>query len=130
MGKTEEAFTFYKSIFGGEFSMLQRLKDTPDADKLPEHEKEMIMHVALPIGNITLMGTDALESMGHKLQFGDNLSLSISPDSLEDGQRIFTALSEGGKVGMPMQLMFWGAWFGTCTDKFGVQWMVNVEVKK
>ena len=126
MGNTEEAFNFYKSAFGSEFTVLQRLKDTPDGDKLSPEDQQKIMHVSLPVGkNMILMGTDALESMGHSLTFGNNFHLTVSPDSEEQAQQIFDKLAAGGKADMPLQKMFWGAIFGSLTDKYGVKWMVN-----
>jgi PhnB protein len=131
MGNTEEAFNFYKSVFGGEFMMLQRMKDTPDAAKLPAGEREKIMHIALPIGKgNVLMGTDMLESMGHKMNQGNNISLSLSTESEAETEKLFKGLSAGGQVGMPLEKMFWGAYFGMCTDKFGIQWMVNYDYSK
>jgi len=131
MGNTEDAFNFYKSVFGGEFAMLQRMKDTPDGDKLPAGEREKIMHVSLPIGKGNmLMGTDMLESMRHKMNQGNNISLSLSTDSEEETEKLFKALSAGGQIGMPLEKMFWGAYFGMCIDKFGIQWMVNYDYKK
>jgi len=125
-GTTEEAFTFYKSVFGGDFKFLQRFKDTPEAPKVPDKEKEMIMHVALPVGKgNTLMATDALESMGQKLSFGNNIYLSIEAESKEEAKKIFNGLSTGGKVTMPLQDTFWGAYFGMLKDKFGILWMVS-----
>jgi len=125
-GKTEEAFNFYKSVFGGEFIMLQRFSDTPDSDKLPPTVKDKIMHVSLPIGkNNILMGTDACEEMGFNIRQGNNYYICISPDSREEADKLFTGLSEGGKINMPIQDMFWGAYYGDLTDKFGTQWMVN-----
>jgi PhnB protein len=123
-GNTEEAFNFYKSVFGGEFSALQRLKDTPDADKIPASAREKIMHVALPIGGNVLMGTDVTETMP-QVTFGTNSSISIDAASEEEANKLFNGLSAGGKVEMPLAKMFWGAYFGMFTDKFGVQWMVN-----
>lgn len=131
MGKTEEAFNFYKSVFGGEFLTLQRFKDTPHAGEIPAGDQNKIMHVALRVGRSNvLMGTDALESMGHTLNAGNNISLSLNTESEEETDRLFQGLSAGGTVGMPLQKMFWGAYFGMCTDKFGVQWMVNYEYPK
>ena len=125
-GTTEEAFTFYKSVFGGDFKFLQRFKDTPEAPKVPDKEKEMIMHVALPVGKgNTLMATDALESMGQKLNFGNNIYLSIEAESKEEAKKIFNGLSTGGKITMPLQDTFWGAYFGMLKDKFGILWMVS-----
>ena len=123
-GNTEEAFNFYKSVFGGEFKMLQRLKDTPDSDKIAANEQNLIMHVALPIGNNVLMGTDVPSSMP-QVVFGTNSSISIDAANKEEAEKLFNGLSSGGVVGMPLQQMFWGALFGFFTDKFGVQWMVN-----
>jgi PhnB protein len=127
-GNTEDAFNFYKSVFGGEFVMLQRFKETPDADKLSAEEQEKIMHVALPIGKGTiLMATDALESMGQTLVNGSNFSLAIGADSEQEADSLFNRLAAGGKVEMPLQKTFWNAYFGMLTDKFGVQWMINYE---
>jgi PhnB protein len=125
-GTAEEAFTFYKSVFGGEFSSVQRFKDTPEADKIPAAERDKIMHIALPIGNgVRLMASDALDSMGQKLSVGNNFYLSINVDSKQEADRVFNGLSKGGKVEMPMQNMFWGEYFGMFADKFGIQWMVS-----
>ena len=135
MGKTEEAFNFYRSVFRTEFSgQLQRMSDVP-ADpampKLSDAEKNMVMHIELPIvGGHILMGTDALESMGHKLVFGNNVSINLEPDTRAEAKRLFEALGQGGKVTMELQDMFWGAYFGAVTDKFGVQWMVNCTAAK
>jgi len=129
-GNTEEVFNFYKAAFGGEFHMFQRFGDTPGGDKMSDEDKQKIMHVSLPIGKgSVLMGTDALESMGHKVHMGDNISLAIGTESEEEANHLFTALSEGGKVTMPLQKTFWNAYFGMFTDKFGIQWMVNYDYK-
>ena len=125
MGQTEEAFNFYRSVFGGEFVMLQRFKDTPHGDQMSAEDKEKIMHIALPVGENLLMATDCLESMGQKLTFGTNISISLNPTRLDEAKRLFNGLSDGGKVEMPLEKMFWGDHFGFFTDKFGVQWMVN-----
>ena len=125
-GTTEEAFNFYKSVFGGEFSMFQRFGDTPNCEQIPESERNKIMHVSLPISNgYVLMATDATESMGFKLNVGNNSYICISPDSKEEATRLFNGLSAGGNVEMPLQDMFWGAYYGSFTDKFGIKWMVN-----
>ncbi|WP_423146700.1 VOC family protein [Rubrolithibacter danxiaensis] len=127
-GNTEKAFNFYKSVFGGEFLAVIRFKDTPEAARVPEDEKNKIMHIALPIGNNILMATDALESMGHTINSGNNYHISISPESKEEAIRLFNELSEGGIVHVPIEKMFWG-YFGMFTDKFGIQWMVNYDEK-
>lgn len=129
MGSTEEAFEFYRRAFGGEFTSFQRMADVPTMEgqpPLPEHERDLIMHVELPtLGDHVLMGTDALESMGHSLSFGNNVSINLEPDTREETDRLFAALSEGGELTMPMTDMFWGGYFGTLTDRYGVQWMFN-----
>lgn len=128
-GNTEEAFNFYKSVFGGEFAgEISRFKDTPDGDKLPENEREKVMHVALPIGaGNMLMGTDSLESMGQSVTMGNNIHISIHPESKEETERLFNGLSAGGTIEMPLEKMFWGAWFASFTDQFGVRWMINYD---
>ena len=129
-GHTEAAFNFYRSVFGGEFAMLQRFKDTGHGDDMSAEDKEKIMHIALPIGeNVILMGTDTLESFGQILKEGDNFSLSVSTGSEEEATTIFNKLSEGGKINMPLEKAFWGAFFGMLTDKFGIQWMVSYDEK-
>jgi PhnB protein len=130
-GSTEVAFNFYKSVFGGEFAALIRFKDTPEAGKITENEKDKIMHITLPIGvGNTLMASDVLESMGHTLTSGNNFYLSISADSEADADKIFKGLSAGGKVTMPLEKTFWGSYFGMLTDKFGIRWMVSYDYKQ
>jgi PhnB protein len=125
-GNTEEAFNFYKSVFGGEFVGLTRFKDTPEGARLNANEKELLMHVSLPIGKgNALMGTDSLESMGHKITAGNNFHLAIETDNKDEAEKIFKGLSAGGKVTMPLADTFWGAYFGMLNDKFGIQWMVS-----
>lgn len=127
-GNTEEAFNFYKSVFGGEFAALMRFKDNQECSAMSESDKERIMHIALPIDNGSiLMGTDSLESMGQKLTVGNNFYIALAPDSKEEADRLFNGLSEGGKIEMPLQDMFWGGYFGSFADKFGVQWLVNYD---
>ena len=126
-GNTEEAFEFYQSVFGGEYLALMRFSDSPDGASVPAADKGKLMHISLPVGDTVLMGTDALESMGHKLVTGTNFSLSLNPTQLEEGEKYFNALSAGGKVQVPFQKSSWGAHFGMLTDKFGIQWMVNVD---
>jgi PhnB protein len=131
LGNTEEAFNFYKSVFGGEFTNVSRFKDTPEGDKLSASDANKIMHISLPIGKgNTLMGTDSLESMGHKLNVGDNMMLSLETENKAETEKLFNGLSAGGKVEVPLADMFWGAYFGMFTDKFGVKWMVNYTYPK
>ena len=128
LGNTEEAFNFYKSVFGGEFTTLQRFKDVPGTENISEADKEKIMHVSLPIGKDgVLMATDALESMGHKLTIGNNINISINTESEKEAETIFNGLSAGGKIEMPLEKTFWGAYFGMFEDKFGIKWMVNYD---
>lgn len=129
-GTSEEAFNFYKSVFGGEFTTMERFKNTPDGDKLSPEDANKIMHIALPIGGNTLMATDALESMGQTLTQGNNFHLSIHTESKAEADKLFAALGVGGKVEMPLMYMFWGAYFGMLNDKFGIKWLVNYEPKK
>ena len=130
-GNTEEAFLFYKTVFGGEFITFQRFKDVPDlpgAEMMSPSDLNQIMHVALPIGDgNVLMATDVLESFGHPKVSGNNISISVGADSAEEAHQIFNALSLGGKAEMPLEEAFWGALFGMLTDRFGIQWMVNYQ---
>ena len=128
-GNAEEAFNFYRSVFGGEFAAVMRFKDSPPQYQGSEKESEKIMHIALPIGGNILMGTDVLEPMP-QVTFGTNSSICITPDTEEQAKQLFDGLSAGGQIGMPLEKMFWGALFGFFTDKYGVQWMVNYELKK
>lgn len=130
-GQTEEAFNLYKSVFGGEFQVIQRFKDMPDGDKMSAEDGNKIMHISLPIGNgNVLMGTDCLESIGQKVNAGNNFSISVSTDSEAESDQIFNALAAGGKVVMPLEKTFWGAYFGMLTDRFGIQWLVNFDYQK
>ena len=105
---------------------LSRVLETPEASRLSKEEAEKIMHVALPIGKDNLiMATDALESMGHPFKPGNNFHLTIETDSEDEANKIFNALSAGGKITMPLAKTFWNAYFGMVNDKFGVQWMIN-----
>ncbi len=126
-GNTEAAFSFYKSVFGGNLSLM-RWSDNPQCGEMSENDKNKVMHVALPIGNgNVLMASDSLESMGQKLTEGNNVQIAIAPESKEEANRLFNGLSAGGKVEMPLQDMFWGGYFGSFTDKFGVHWLVNYD---
>jgi len=125
-GNTEEVFNFYKSVFGGEFSTLTRFKDHPEAcNGLPMAEQHGIMYVALPIGkNSILMATD-VPSVMPQVTTGTNMSISITADSKAEADALFSGLSEGGKISMPLTTMVWGDYFGMLTDKFDIQWMVS-----
>jgi PhnB protein len=126
-GNAQEAFDFYKSVFGGDFSSVVRFRDLPmEGVTIPEDDQDKMMHISLPIGedNI-LMASDALESLGQQLVQGNNVYISVQPTSREEADRIFTALSEGGDIEMPIADQVWGDYFGSLKDKFGVLWMVN-----
>lgn len=132
---TEEAFNFYKSVFGSEFTGdIARFGDIPPSDDMPhipEEDKNLVMHIALPIlGGHVLMGTDAPESMGFRVNPGNNVYINLEPDTREETRRLFYALAAGGKIEQDLQDMFWGDYYGSCKDKFGVQWMFNCTEKK
>jgi PhnB protein len=125
-GNSEEAFNFYRSVFGGEFLNIQRFKDTPEGPKVSEKEKDMLMHISLPVGKgNVMMATDTLDSLGQKLTVGNNITLSIETESKAEAEKIFNGLSAGGKVTMPLQDTFWKAYFGMVNDKYGIHWMVS-----
>ena len=126
-GNTEEAFNFYRSVFGGEFQAVVRFSDAGgESFGIPAQDLDKIMHIALPIGgNSILMGTDSLESIGQKLNVGNNVYIILDVDSPEEAEKLFDGLSEGGKVEMPLNKTEWAERYGICADKYGVQWMVN-----
>lgn len=125
-GQAEEAFNFYKSVFGGEFSGIMKMKEAPGTENLSEEEQNRVMHVSLPIGkDIVLMASDILPSMGHKLVKGNNNYISLHSGSKEEADRLFKGLSADGDIEMPMEDQFWGDYFGSFTDKFGICWMIN-----
>ena len=132
-GNCEEAFHFYKSVFGGEFGMVGRYKDMPPSDQqhMGAVDGEKIMHISLPISNETvLMGSDVGGEWAKHTVEGNNIQLSVNAESEDDAKRIFNALSAGGRVNMPLEKTFWGALFGMFTDKFGINWMVNYDYNK
>lgn len=132
-GNTEEAFQFYKQVFNGEFTGvgLRRFGDIDMPAGMPpmsEADKKLIIHAELTImGGHVLMATDAPESMGFKMIHGNNMHINLEPDSREETERLFKALSEGGSITMPLEDMFWGAYFGEFTDKYGINWMLNFQ---
>jgi PhnB protein len=133
-GICEEAFLFYQSVFGGEFPYIGRFKDMPQNDEncqpMNEADGEKIMHVTLPISNETcLMGSDTFGEWASQFIQGNNFSISINADNKEEADKLFDALSVDGKVMMPMNKTFWGAYFGMFTDKFGINWQVNFDEK-
>jgi len=125
-GKSEEAFNFYKSVFGGEFSSVNRMSDMPGAEQLTENEKGRLMHISLPIGkDDVLMASDTVPSMGHQLIPGNYSYISVFTESREEADRLFVGLAEGGEIEMALEDTFWGDYFGSFRDKFGIGWMIN-----
>lgn len=130
MGNAEEAFEFYKKAFKSEYSApIMRMKDIPAQPGMPElsqNEQNKVMHVALPIlGGTEIMATDVLESMGQKLIEGNNITISLSPDTKEEADRLYNELSQSGTECVAPHDEFWGYW-GTCKDQFGIRWMFNI----
>jgi PhnB protein len=126
-GNCEEAFMHYRSVFGGEFNYLGRFGEMPDSEnyKVPESDKNKVMHVSLPIGSSILMGSDCGAEWAAAFKQGNNFSISITASSREEADRIFNDLAKDGAVTMPMNQTFWGDYFGMLTDKFGVNWMMS-----
>ena len=127
-GNAEEAFTFYKSVFGGEFAKITRFKDL-SSPEFPVAEKEVnkIMHIALPIGKNLLMANDVPEKMGRTNENENRSKISISAESKEEANQLFNGLSAGGKVEMPIADSPWGSYFGMFRDKYGIEWMVDFD---
>ncbi|MGV3546699.1 MAG: VOC family protein [Pedobacter sp.] len=126
-GNCEEAFNFYKSVFGGEFTYVGRFGEMPSSDdyQVPETDKNKIMHVSFPIGSSILMGSDVGADWAPTFKQGNNFAVSISAHSKEEADRIFNFLSSGGQITMPLMNTFWGDYFGMLIDKFGVNWMMS-----
>jgi len=125
-GDCEEAFNFYQSVFGGEPSNKVRFKDMPMGQPIPESAGDKIMHVSLPIGDTILMGSDSQHVFGGPAtSVGSNFSISVNAESEKEADKIFNGLAAGGKTTMPLGKAPWNAYFGMCTDKFGIEWMVN-----
>lgn len=127
-GNAEEAFHFYKSVFGGDFAKITRFKDLSSAEfPVAEHEANKIMHIALSIGKNILMGNDIPESMGRVNENENRSKISISAESREEADKLFKGLSEGGQVEMPISDSPWGSYFGMFRDKYGIEWMVDFD---
>ena len=124
-GNCREFFEFYRSVFGGEFAVVQTFGEGPPDMPVPEAMKEQILHISLPVGSSTLMGSD--NPGGDALTVGTNISISVSADSRDQCDELFAQLSDGGEVTMALQDTFWGAYFGSCRDRFGINWMVSTE---
>ena len=129
-GNAEEAFTFYKSVFGGEFGKVVRFKDLASAEfPVPEKEANNIMHITLPIGNNTLMANDVPEFMGPVNEKENRSKISVSADSREEAEKIFNGLSQGGAVEMPLGESPWGTYFAMLRDKYGIEWTVEFDAR-
>lgn len=128
-GNAEEAFTFYKSVFGGEFTKVVRFKDIASPEfAIPEKEENKIMHIALPIGKSNvLMGNDVPEFLGKVNERENRSKISISTESKEEADQLFNGLSAGGEIEMPIADSFWGSYFGMFRDKYGIEWMVEFD---
>ena len=127
-GNCREAFEFYRDVFGGEFEMLSTFGESPDDSGVPEELKDAVMHVSLPVGKSVLMGSDNTPE-GPPLAVGNNFSLSVDAESREHADQLLARLSARGAVTMPMDVTFWGAYFGMCSDRFGINWMVVHELQ-
>lgn len=125
-GNAEEAFSFYKSVTGGEYVSLVRFREMQSASEMPEGAGDKLAHVSLSLGNgYTLMGSDTPDSAGNNVTFGDNTFVSIEADSRSEAEHLFNGLSKGGHIKMPLEKTEWAEKFGMCADKFGVQWMIS-----
>lgn len=122
-----EAFDFYRTVFGSEFSLVSTFREGPKDLGVPEEELDRVMHVSLPIGSSVLLGGDACSAFGPAPVMGDNLSISFAAESRERADEVFAKLSEGGMVKTSMRKMFWGAYYGDCVDRFGINWQVIAE---
>ncbi len=120
-----EVFEFYRSVFGGEFATVSTFREGPPDIGIPEEDLDRIMHVSLPIGSSVLMGSDSSSAFGPPPVAGNNFYISFSAETREEADARFAKLSEGGEVEMEMQDMFWGAYFGSLKDKFGIKWQVS-----
>jgi len=130
-GNCEEAFNFYRSVFGGDFTYIGRFKDIPGQTQPDPEDAEKIMHISIGLGGGTiLMGSDIPKSYEDHFVTGTNVNLTLSPDNEEEARRVFDSLASGGRVTMPMDKTFWGSLFGMLTDKFGINWMVDFELPK
>ena len=131
MGNAEEAMSFYKSVFGGEFVIFQRYKEIPGGEKMLPSDQEKMMHISLTTGKgVTIMASDSVKPMGDDLTFGNNFHICIQAESETEVDKIFAGLSKKGNVEMPPNKTFWGAYFAMCRDQFGVQWMINYTEAK
>lgn len=129
-GNCREVFDFYRSVFGGEFSMFLTFHEAPEDMGVPENELDNVLHVSLDIGGTTLMGSDTPSNWGAPVEMGNNFSISLETESREQTDELFSKISDGGNVTMPLGDMFWGDYFGACSDKFGINWMVSYAAEQ
>jgi len=128
-GQCAPAFEFYQSVFGGDFAAKMTYADGPAEMNINEADQDRIMHISLPIGRNMLMGCDLATQGDHNTAPNDAFAVSLHPETRQEGDRLFTALSANGSISMEMQNTFWGSYFGTCRDRFGIQWHINVDIQ-
>ena len=129
-GNCREVFDFYKSVFGGDYSAFQTFGDGPPEMEVAEADRDRVMHVSLPVGSSTLMGSDTAQGFGGPVTVGNNFSISIVGESKQQCDELFAKLVDGGEVKMPLQETFWGAYFGMCLDRYGINWMINFDMQQ
>lgn len=131
MGEAEAAMKLYKAVLGGEFALFQRYKDIPGGEKMPEEDQGKMMHISLMVNKATtIMASDSVKPMGEDILPGNNFHICIQAESESEVDRIFDGLSKNGRVEMPPNKTFWGAYFSMCVDRFGVRWMINYSETK
>ncbi|MDE0132099.1 MAG: VOC family protein [bacterium] len=126
-GNCREVFEFYRSVFGGDFDSFSTFDEMPDEMGISEEEKNGVLHVSYEIGGTALMGSDVPSAFGPPVEMGNNFAISYEAESREETERLFQRISEGGRITMPLGDTFWGAYFGACTDRFGINWMVSYQ---
>ena len=129
-GNCREVFEFYRSVFGGDFAFVTTFREGPGDMDVAEEDLDNVMHISFPLGSGFLMGSDVPASFRPPPTVGDNFSISIEPTSIEETDEQFARLSDGGNVTMPLEKMFWGAYHGSCTDKFGINWQFNYSLQE
>ena len=128
-GNCREVFEFYRSVFGGDFAFVTTFREGPGDMDVAEEELDNIMHISYPLGSGFLMGSDVPPAFRPPPTVGDNFAISVEPSSIEEADEQFAKLSEGGEVTTPLEKMFWGAYHGSCTDKYGISWQFNYSLQ-
>ena len=128
-GNCREVFEFYRSVFGGDFAFVTTFREGPDGMDVTEDELDNVMHISFPLGSGFLMGSDVPAAFRPPPVVGDNFSISIEPSSVEEMEEQFAKLADGGKVTTPLEKQFWGAYHGSCTDKYGISWQFNYSLQ-